>query len=614
MKMKRAILFTLCFGIIISLFSVTVFADSSMAEFTELPTGFELTVAEPMSGDSYQIWVGKKGVTEDELANIDDEEDFMSQVGYVDFALVKGNNPLTFSFNVSDSSEFGVYAVRLIRSSIDGMEEAYYIFRLADPTLSLRAIDAFMTVDTNEDFVASLAAFSTEPDDYLDYNSFGILQDASVAATIGENFALIRDYKYAEGGQFETPTDIMKCAEAAYALSALMGEDVDEASDRIEKYVSFIPEIFPAKKDAEKAMKLLSGAKEYIVDSESLGMILSVAKQYAESSEDEDLILFDEFKTKISSKDDFETVVKWSVLLSKIKNATRADLEKIITDNSVFLGVDVSAGAHYGVNLANVAHRFDVDKAGSLYGTAAFSKYYDDIAKAIYDENNKQSQQQASRPSSSGGGGGFGNKTVYTKQEETVSTEKTEEVSAQDTVKLPFNDIADCAWAHEDIKSLYDKGIVSGVAADSFEPNRPVTRAEFVKMMVVAFNISANNEAIFAFDDISRDMWCYPYVEVAYRSGIVSGKDKNHFGAAETITRQDAAVMIARVLGITSTSKGSFSDVNAVSDYATSSVAAVAEAGIMNGMENGNFEPMGTTTRAQAATIISRAMQGGASK
>ena len=616
MKMKKAILFTLCISIIISLFSLPVSADPAMAEYTELATGFELNISEPAQGDSYQLWVGKKGVTEDDLALISDEDDFMDKVGYVDFAMAKSDTPITFSVDLSHTTDYGYYTARLIRSGAgDEIEDAYYTYKYADPTLALRVMEAFMGVKTNDEFFEKLSEYSVAPNDFFTEDNIGLLSDEDIAKSVGSNFALIRDYKYIEGGSFETAGDIVDCAGASYALSALLGDDAKEAADRISKYGSFISDILPTKNNTQVTMKLISVGEKYIEDGESLGLILGVAKTYGESADDNTLGIFDSLKSEIKSAEDFETVIRWSSVLGKLTGATRAEVEKIISDNDDFFGIDVSADANYGISLTKVAQRFDVSRVDTLYGKEAFGAYYDSIAKAIADEEaeNKEYAEEKKEDNRKGsGGGGLGGLTVYTKPVEVPPASNEQTVNTQTAVSgLPFTDIADCAWAHEYIKALYDKDIITGVDAHSFEPNRAVTRAEFVKMLVVAFNISADNRMVFAFDDVTRDMWSYPYIEAAWCRGIVNGKTKKYFGAMETITRQDAAVMISRMLNSSASSEASvFTDMASVSDYARDAVLAISEMGIMNGTAGGNFEPMGITTRAEAAAIIARAIGG----
>lgn len=620
MKMKKAILFILCIGIIISLFSLPALADPSMAEFTELENGFELTIAEPVSGDSYQLWVGKVGVTEDELADISDEDDFMEKVGYVDFAFVKINSPITFTFTMSDPTAYGTYIARLIRTGAgDDIEDAYYKYKAADPTLASRAMEAFMNVNSDEEFAEVVTKFSNEPDEFFKKDELGIFQDEAIAKSVGANFALIRDYKYADGGSFGFASEIISCAESAYALSAFLGDDVKEAEDRISKYGSFVSELLPAKADTSVTMKLVSAGKEYIEDGESLGIILGAAKTYGKSANNNTLEILSGIKSDIKSAEQFEDVIRWATMLGNLVDASRSEIEKIISDNDDFFGVDTSADAHYGISLARVAQRFDVNEADSLYGKDAFSAYYDSVAKKIADEEEEKKEAAEDKKEDNrkgSGGGGLGGLTVYTKPVEVPPASNEQTVNTQTAVAgLPFTDIADCAWAHEYIKALYDKGIVTGVSADSFEPNRAVTRAEFVKMLVNGFGISANNDVAFDFDDVTKDMWSYPYIETAYKGGIVSGMSKKYFGAQETITRQDAAVMISRILGASSASqKDVFADSQNISDYAKDAVAFVSNRGIMNGMSDGNFEPMSITTRAQAAAIISRALQGGAAE
>ena len=103
--------------------------------------------------------------------------------------------------------------------------------------------------------------------------------------------------------------------------------------------------------------------------------------------------------------------------------------------------------------------------------------------------------------------------------------------------------------------------------------------------------------------------WANLYVASAQIKGIVNGQDNFTFGVGQSITRQDAAVMLKRVLDYKGISLESgevktFSDADEIAEYAKESVDALASAGVINGMTETEFAPAGKLTRAQAAKLI----------
>lgn len=127
-------------------------------------------------------------------------------------------------------------------------------------------------------------------------------------------------------------------------------------------------------------------------------------------------------------------------------------------------------------------------------------------------------------------------------------------------------------------------------------------------MLMEAFQLK-DASAKADFRDVPENAWFSPYVAAAQRRGIVKGDENGFFGIGENISRQDMAVMACRVAesaGV-SLSEGSnpvFTDSKEIASYAADSIAALSKAGIINGMEDGSFQPEGFATREQAAKII----------
>lgn len=175
-----------------------------------------------------------------------------------------------------------------------------------------------------------------------------------------------------------------------------------------------------------------------------------------------------------------------------------------------------------------------------------------------------------------------------------------------------FTDLDKAGWAKEAISALCLSGIVNGREETIFDPMGMVSRAEFIKMLVLATG-GADSGAIADFSDSKMGDWHYIYIATAVKRGLINGIGDGKFGTDTTITRQDMAVILARALGadLSGTESG-FSDDAQISNYAKGAVGFVREKGIMNGMGDNRFEPLTQVTRAQAAKVIYEIMKGGA--
>ncbi|MFC7685754.1 S-layer homology domain-containing protein [Ureibacillus sp. GCM10028918] len=109
-----------------------------------------------------------------------------------------------------------------------------------------------------------------------------------------------------------------------------------------------------------------------------------------------------------------------------------------------------------------------------------------------------------------------------------------------------------------------------------------------------------------AYTDVSKDHWALSSIENLNGQELIKGYLDGTFKPTNSITRAEAATIIARALNLKSTKSISYSDVSA-SHYAAEAISAIAEKGIMTGREAGKFTPNGKLTRAEVATLIKRA-------
>ncbi len=224
----------------------------------------------------------------------------------------------------------------------------------------------------------------------------------------------------------------------------------------------------------------------------------------------------------------------------------------------------------------------------------------------------KTAAQLPPRPSGGGGGGG----SSISVEKDYVEKETTTPVYSEEVVN-EFVDLGDVPWAQDHIRSLYKRGIVRGKELGNFYPQDKVTRAEFVKMVVVAFSLM-EEEPSCKYIDVPQDHWSYKYVASAADIGIVSGYSANKFGVDGYITRQDMVAILIRVVYKLSLyeqmenrkiTTADFTDVDTVSDYAKGGVVMLANSGIISGYEDGTFGPNNDVTRAEAATVLARALE-----
>ena len=212
-----------------------------------------------------------------------------------------------------------------------------------------------------------------------------------------------------------------------------------------------------------------------------------------------------------------------------------------------------------------------------------------------------------------GGGGGFGGglPSVQTTTEAendtaTNATASNENSSLSELSK--YSDIADVLWAEEAILALTEKGILSGYGDGTFRPNNTITRAEFVKMLTLAFGFTDGTETL-DFLDVEENDWYAPFVRIGVKNNIINGVGNGRFAAQDHITRQDLVVMCKRALDavdikINTANNVAFADVDKVADYARDAVLAFYSEDIVSGDENGLFQPNQSATRAEASKIV----------
>ncbi len=177
---------------------------------------------------------------------------------------------------------------------------------------------------------------------------------------------------------------------------------------------------------------------------------------------------------------------------------------------------------------------------------------------------------------------------------------------------MPYTDVSESAWYYDYVYLMYRRGIIAGTSATTYSPTSNLTRG----MMVDALYQLAGTPAATAssFSDVSADAWYSNAVSWAAEVGVTQGVGDNMFAPETSITREQMATMIQRycdLMGITLPlyTSATPTDLSTISSWAVDSATAMYQYGVLNGDENGNFNPAGTATRAEAASMFSNFLQ-----
>ena len=163
-------------------------------------------------------------------------------------------------------------------------------------------------------------------------------------------------------------------------------------------------------------------------------------------------------------------------------------------------------------------------------------------------------------------------------------------------------------WAEAQIQSWLDEGLASGYPDGTFKPNREVSRAEFVAMVNRAFGIESEG-ALSGFADVKEGQWFYADVMAAKAKGYFGGYPDGTFKPQNSISRQEAASSLARLLNLDQTTQvlEQFEDSAQIPQWSRGSVGALVENGLMGGYPDNTFKPTRSITRAEAVATLDRA-------
>lgn len=163
-------------------------------------------------------------------------------------------------------------------------------------------------------------------------------------------------------------------------------------------------------------------------------------------------------------------------------------------------------------------------------------------------------------------------------------------------------------WAKVQVGDWMDKGLVNGYPDGTFKPDNNITRAEFMVIVNGAFGYK--EKATVDYKDVTADAWYADAVAKAKAAGYFTGYADGTAKPDSPISRQETAVVIMKVKGLTQNESAAakFTDAAGISQWSKGAIGATVTAGFMNGYPDGSFKANNPITRAEAVVALSKAM------
>ena len=180
-------------------------------------------------------------------------------------------------------------------------------------------------------------------------------------------------------------------------------------------------------------------------------------------------------------------------------------------------------------------------------------------------------------------------------------------------------------WARDAIQAMSQAGYLSGYSENTFKPSAQITREQAAAIYgkVLQHNLNeqeladiVTKESATSYSDVEADRWSNSAIKLVSAAGVMQGTSKTAFTPSKTMNREEfvaSAASLAKKLNITTpvkTEKIRFKDEDSISLDYVADINYMAERGIVASGTTENFNPKQPVTRAQAATILNRMLNG----
>ncbi len=174
-----------------------------------------------------------------------------------------------------------------------------------------------------------------------------------------------------------------------------------------------------------------------------------------------------------------------------------------------------------------------------------------------------------------------------------------------------FTDIS-IHWGKESIDYVVGRGLLSGTSKTTFAPDTAMTRGMLVTALGRLAGVDVKAYTTNSFTDVKTDSAFFPYIEWAYKNGVVQGIGNQQFAPDRAITREEIAVIFANYAKATgyklpvTREATTYADASSIGSAYKAAVAAMQQAGIMMGGTDNRFNPKSNATRAEVSSMLHR--------
>ena len=178
---------------------------------------------------------------------------------------------------------------------------------------------------------------------------------------------------------------------------------------------------------------------------------------------------------------------------------------------------------------------------------------------------------------------------------------------------MRFTDVSSEHWSYSDLVYAVWNGWIYGYPDLTFRPDATLTRADFVTMLSRLSGDDLQQYTKSPFPDVPADEYYCASVAWAVDIGVIDGFPDGKFHPTENVTREQMAHIMTLYLKHIEIETGviapeidrEISDLSQIGSWALNDVLFCYSVGLLNGRASG-FEPAGTATRAESATVLAR--------
>ena len=167
-------------------------------------------------------------------------------------------------------------------------------------------------------------------------------------------------------------------------------------------------------------------------------------------------------------------------------------------------------------------------------------------------------------------------------------------------------------WGKASIDYVVSRGLLSGTTKTTFSPNTAMTRGMLVTALGRLAGVEVKDYTTNSFTDVKIDSTFRPYIEWAYKKGVIQGIGNSQFAPNRPITREEIAVIFVNFAKATdyklpvTHEASAYADASSIASTYKTAVTAMQQAGIMMGDKDNRFNPKANATRAEISVMLRR--------